>query len=133
MSERTTTTGIHFATAVVDGTNGMLLFPDDWDGSYPINEPDKYSADFTNNMVSLADWTVLESNGVVFLPAAGIRAEGTQVLYVQTGSIYWASTAQSNDLAYSMYFVVGEKQRGVDANYRESGASVRLVMDCSEK
>lgn len=133
MSERTTTMGIHFATAVVDGTNGMLLFPDDWDGSYPINEPDKYSADFTNNMVSLADWTVLESNGVVFLPAAGIRAEGTQVLYVQTGSIYWASTAQSNDLAYSMYFVVGEKQRGVDANYRESGASVRLVMDFSEE
>lgn len=133
MSERTTTTGIHFATAVVDGTNGMLLFPDDWDGSYPINEPDKYSADFTNNMVSLADWTILESNGVVFLPAAGIRAEGTQVLYVQTGSIYWASTAQSNDLAYSMYFVVGEKHRGVDANYRESGASVRLVMDCSEE
>ena len=133
MSERTTTTGIHFATAVVDGTNGMLLFPDDWDGSYPINEPDKYSANFTNNMVSLADWTVLESNGVVFLPSAGIRAEGTQVLYVQTGSIYWASTAQSNDLAYSMYFVVGEKQRGVDANYRESGASVRLVMDCSEE
>ena len=133
MSERVTTTGIHFATAVVDGTNGMLLFPDDWDGSYHINEPDKYSADFTNNMVSLADWTVLEANGVVFLPAAGIRAEGTQVLYVQTGSIYWASTAQSNDLAYSMYFVVGEKQRGVDANYRESGASVRLVMDCSEE
>ena len=84
-------------------------------------------------MVSLADWTVLEANGVVFLPAAGIRAEGTQVLYVQTGSIYWASTSQSNDLAYSMYFVVGEKQRGVDANYRESGASVRLVMDYLEK
>ena len=133
MSERVTTTGIHFATAVVDGTNGMLLFPDDWDGSYPINEPDKYLADFTNNMVSLADWTVLEANGVVFLPAAGIRAEGTQVLYVQTGSIYWASTAQFNDMAYSMYFVVGEKQRDVDVNNREFGASVRLVMDYSEE
>ena len=36
-----------------------------------------------------------------------------QVLYVQTGSVYWASTSQSNDLAYSMYFVVGEKHRGV--------------------
>ena len=133
MSERTTPTGIHFATAVVDGTNGMLLFPDDWDGSYPINEPDKYSADFTNNMVSLADWTVLEAIGVVFLPAAGLRVEGTQVLYVQTGSVYWASTAQSNAFAYSMYFVVGEKHRGVDANNREFGASVRLVMDYSEE
>ena len=56
-----------------------------------------------------------------------------QVLYVQTGSVYWASTSQSNDLAYSMYFVVGEKHRGVDANYREFGTSVHLVMDYLEE
>ncbi len=133
MSERVTTTGIHFATAVVDGTNGMLVFPDDWDGSYDITNPDKYSSAFGNNTITATDWVNLEANGVVFLPAAGIRAEVTQVLYVQTGSIYWASTSQSNDLAYSMYFVVGEKHRGVDANYRELGASVRLVMDYLEE
>ena len=133
MSERVTTTGIHFATAVVDGTNGMLVFPDDWDGSYDITNPDKYSSAFGNNTITATDWVNLEANGVVFLPAAGIRAEGTQVLYVQTGSVYWASTSQSNDLAYSMYFVVGEKHRGVDANYRELGASVRLVMDYLEE
>jgi len=133
MSERVTTTGIHFATAVVDGTNGMLVFPDDWDGSYDITNPDKYSSAFGNNTITATDWVNLEANGVVFFPAAGIRAEGTQVLYVQTGSVYWASTSQSNDLAYSMYFVVGEKHRGVDANYRELGASVRLVMDYLEE
>ena len=133
MSERVTTTGIHFATAVVDGTNGMLLFPDDWDVSYDITNPDKYSSAFGNNTITATDWMNLEANGVVFLPAAGIRAEGTQVLYVQTGSVYWASTSQSNDLAYSMYFVVGEKHRGVDANYREFGTSVHLVMDYLEE
>ena len=129
MEERTTVSGIHFANACVDGTNGMLLFPDNWDGSYTINAADHYSADFTNNLISATDWTSLQSAGVVFLPAAGVRAEGTQTAYIQSGSVYWSSTASSNELAYSMYFIVGEKHRDVDANDRVLGASVRLVMD----
>lgn len=133
MSERVTTTGIHFATAVVDGTNGMLLFPDDWDGSYNINNPDKFSAGFGGNIITASDWENLEAKGIVFLPASGLRVGGTQIGYVQTGGVYWASTAQSNDLAYSMYFIVDEKHRDVDANNREFGASVRLVMDYSEE
>ena len=132
MSERVTPTGIHFATACVDGTNGMLLFPDDWDGSYNVSNPDKFSAGFGGNTITASDWENLEAKGIVFLPAAGLRVGGTQIGYVQTGGVYWASTAQSNDLAYSMYFVVGEKHRDVDANNREFGASVRLVMDYSE-
>ena len=129
MEERTTVSGIHFANACVGGTNGMLLFPDNWDGSYTINAADHYSADFTNNLISATDWTSLQSAGVVFLPAAGVRAEGTQTAYIQSGSVYWSSTASSNELAYSMYFIVGEKHRDVDANDRVLGASVRLVMD----
>ena len=128
MEERATTSGMHFANACVDGTNGMLLFPDDWDGSYTINAADHYSADFSNNTISATDWTGLQSAGAVFLPAAGVRAEGAQMAYIQSGSVYWASTASSNELAYSMYFIVGEKTRDVDANNRILGASVRLVM-----
>ena len=133
MEERTTPTGIHFATARVDGINGILILPDDWDGSYDITNPDKYLSDFVNNTITATDWANLEANGVVFLPAAGIRVEGTQVYYVQTGGVYWASTSLSSDLAYTMYFVAGDKQRDVDANNRELGVSVRLVMDCSEE
>ena len=129
MEERTTVSGIHFANACVGGTNGMLLFPDDWDGSYSINNADHYSAEFANNVVSYEEWTSLQSAGVVFLPAAGVRAEGTQTAYIQSGSVYWSSTASSNELAYSMYFIVGEKHRDVDANDRVLGASVRPVMD----
>ena len=132
MEERTTNSGIHFATACVDGTNGMLLFPDDWDGSYTINDPNHYTADFTDNIITAEDWTSLQTVGVVFLPAAGVRAEGTQTAYIQTGGMYWSSTAYSNEFAYSMYFIVGEKQRDVDANNRELGASVRLVKDESK-
>lgn len=133
MEERTTPTGIHFATARVDGINGILIFPDDWDGSYDITNPDKYLSDFVNNTITATDWANLEANGVVFLPAAGIRVEGTRVCYVQTGGVYWASTSLSSDLAYTMYFVAGDKQRDVDANNRELGVSVRLVMDYSEE
>jgi hypothetical protein len=132
MEGRVTASGIRFANACVDGTNGMLLFPDDWEGSYTINDPNHYTADFTDNTVSSADWTSLQTAGVVFLPAAGVRAEGTQTAYIQTGGMYWSSTVYSNEFAYSMYFIVGEKQRDVDANNRELGASVRLVKDESK-
>lgn len=118
-----------FSKEQEDGTNGMLLFPDDWGGSYSINNADLYSSEFANNVVSSEDWTSLQSAGVVFLPAAGIRAEGTQTAYTQSGSVYWSSTASSSELAYSMYFIVGEKKRDVDANNRALGASVRLVKD----
>ena len=133
MSERTTPTGIHFATACVKGINGILIFPDDWDGSYDITNPDKYSSAFGNNTITAIDWVNLEANGVVFLPAAGLRVEGTQVGYMQAGGVYWASTASSSELAYSMYFVVDGKHRSVDVNNREFGASVRLVMDYLEE
>lgn len=133
MSERTTPTGIHFATACIDGINGLLIFPDEWDGSYDITNADKYSSTFGNNTITAIDWVNLEANGVVFLPAAGLRVEGTQVGYMQTGGVYWASTASSSELAYSMYFVVDGKHRSVDVNNREFGASVRLVMDFSEE
>lgn len=129
MTGRATPTGIHFATANVNGNNGLLIFPDDWDGSFDITNPDNYSSDFGTNTFASADWVNLEAKGIVFLPAAGYRVNGDQIVYVQTGGIYWASTASSENLAYSMYFVVEDKHRSVNVNYREFGASVRLVKD----
>ena len=130
MTGRATPTGIHFATANVNGNNGLLIFPDDWDGSFGITSADNYSADYGNNTVTATDWESLQAKGVVFLPAAGMRVYDAQMRYVQTGGVYWASTAYSSgDLAYSMYFVVDDKHRSVDVNNREFGASVRLVRD----
>lgn len=133
MEKRSTSTDIRFATACVAGTNGVLIFPDNWDGSCDIANPNRYASNFEDNTITAADWENLEAKGVVILPAAGLRVEGTQMVYVQTGGVYWASTASSNDLAYTMYFVAGEKLRGIDANNRELGASVRLVMDSGDR
>lgn len=127
LSHRTTATGIHFATACVTGINGMLIFPDEWDGSYDIANPDKYSSDYANNTITATDWATLEADGVVFLPAAGIRVNGNQIEYVQIGGVYWASTASSENLAYTLYFANVDGLRDVDANHRECGFSVRLV------
>ena len=129
LEQRSTASGIHFANACVDGTNGMLVFPDDWNGTVHFNNPDLSSTDFSDNTVNAGDWESLQSSGVAFLPAAGIRIEEAQTAYVQSGGVYWASNPSSNDMAYTMYFIVGEKQRGIDANYRYLGTSVRLVRD----
>ena len=91
--------------------------------------PDSYSAVFENNTIAASDWKNLETKGIVFLPAAGYRVNGNEIVYVKTGGIYWTSTASSETLAYTMYFVVNGKHRSVDVNYREFGASVRLVKD----
>ncbi len=127
LGSRATASGIRFANACVDGNNGMLVFPDDWDGSVSFNNPDHYSANFADNAVGAADWTVLQEAGVVFLPAAGIRVEGTQIAYIHSGGVYWASNPNSEDMAYTMYFFYEGKDRDIDANNREYGASVRLV------
>ncbi len=129
LEQRSTASGIHFANACVDGTNGMLVFPDDWDGAVGFNNADHSSTDFSDNTVNASDWESLQASGVVFLPAAGIRAEDAQTVYVQTGGVYWASNPNSEDMAYTMYFFYEGKDRDIDANNREYGASVRLVKD----
>lgn len=129
LEQRSTASGIHFANACVDGANGMLVFPDDWNGTVHFNNPDLSSTDFSDNTVNAGNWESLQASGVVFLPAAGIRAEDAQTVYVQTGGVYWASNPSSSDLAYTMYFINEGKDRAIDANYRNYGMSVRLVKD----
>ena len=132
LNTRITDSGIRFATARVDGTNGLLVFPDEWDGSYSITEPNKYYAAFENNTISIADWSELEAKGVVFLPASGVRLGGTEMGYMQTSGVYWTSTASSDECAYSMAFIAVGKYRDVDVINREFGAAVRLVKNCSD-
>ena len=135
IENRETPSGIRFAEACVDGANGLLIFPDDWDASlYTINEPNHFTTDvFTVNTISASDWAnILEAAGVVFLPAGGMRV-GNQVEIAALGGIYWASTTTTyNRLATAVAFVPTE---GGDTNYyqyRYVGCSVRLVRDANE-
>lgn len=125
--KRSTSSGIRYAKATVNGVNGVILLPDNWSSSnYSLSNTNKLNASFNSNRISQTDWTnKFEANGAVFLPAAGYRY-GTGVGGVGSSGIYWS--ASYGDGSYA---------RGVDCNdsyinadfwkYRYGGQSVRLV------
>ena len=124
---RPTLSGIRYAKATVDGVNGVILLPNDWDASvYDLNNTNSSGANFTSNTVTVADWTnTLEANGSVFLPAAGYRY-GTSVYNVGSYGYYWSSSYYNSSDAYYVYFYSGDldPQR---SSYRYYGRSVHLV------
>lgn len=124
---RSTSSGIRYAKAIVNGVNGVILLPDNWSSvNYSLSNTNKPAASFSSNHISQSDWTSkLEANGAVFLPAAGWRG-GTSVYEVGSDGDYWSATCGSSDSACSVGFYDGRLSAG-DWSYRERGQSVRLV------
>ena len=87
-------------------------------------------AGYGKNMISQDEWMRLfESNGAVFLPAAGCRS-GRTVDYINYGGLYWSATSNSSNDAQSMFFYDALAGMGVDGwRHRKDGLSVRLVSD----
>ena len=128
-NKRTTTSGILFAKATVNGVSGVILLPDDWSSSYySLNSTNTTSAAFDTNTINETDWTSsLEAHGAVFLPAAGYR-NGTSVSNVGSAGRYWSSTTGDTKSAYILYF--GSSYVTLTYYYnRYYGYSVRLVRD----
>ena len=125
--DRTTTSGIHYARAKVNGVNGLILLPDDWDTSYyALNSTDILDAAFTANVITSANWTdKLEAHGCVFLPSAGYR-DGTSMHKVGDFGCYWSSSPNDSDTSYYMYFNSFTLVTSVFC-VRYYGYSVRLV------
>ena len=123
---RTTTSGIRYAKATVNGKAGVILLPDDWSTSYYGLST---TADYTANDITLADWTdKLEAHGAVFLPAAGYR-DVTTVNNVGTLGLYWSSSPHTNaSKAYCAYFS-SSSLMPTYSFIRYYGFSVRLVRD----
>ena len=119
--------GLRYAKAKLDRTNGVVLLPDGWDDSvYHLNSINLEKEPYTSNFISLNDWVnTLEPNGVVFLPAAGCRG-GFVFFDVGTAGSYWSSSPCLVG-AYSMSFYSRELELldyDVDGGH---GRSVRLV------
>ncbi len=125
---RPTLSGIRFAKATVDGVNGVILLPNDWDAStYDLNSTNYSGANFTANTITAADWTnTLEANGAVFLPSVGGR-DGTSVHHVGSIGYYWSSSCtRYGGRAYDVLF----HSNSIFTYYDymcSSGQSVRLV------
>ncbi len=94
LKNRETTSDILFAKAVVDGINGVVFLPDDWDASYYVLDSTNNGDVFYDaNVISPDDWTrALEANGAVFLPAAGNIQSWYEDAFNERGA-YWSSSA----------------------------------------
>ena len=125
--KRSTSSGIRYAKAIVNGVNGVILLPDNWSSSnYSLSNTNKYDAGFSSNRISQSDWTnKFEANGAVFLPAAGWRG-GSGVYYVGSRGFYWSASYKVSDRAsYVCFYESGLLADGWSR--REDGQSVRLV------
>ena len=133
---RNTASGIRFAKGIVNGVNGVILLPDDWNSSvYGLtNTNNETSASYDDNVISNETWmSVLEPAGAVFLPAAGKR-EHLGVYHANVEGGYWSSSGSSvaggfghHDLAACFEF--GSTRLGLNSESRCDGYSVRLVHD----
>lgn len=120
--------GSRFAQATVNNVRGLLLLPDGWStATYALNAINDAEGGYESNYISMADWSnVLEANGVVFLPCAGIR-EGTTVNYVNGFGRYWSSTYIEK--ARSLFIHQSDvRPEGADYHW---GLSVRLIQDAN--
>lgn len=125
---RSTSSGIRFAKARVDGVNGVLLLPDYWSAAvYPLNNINQEHASFSSNDISMESFYVsLESEGVIFLPASGRRI-GTEIDDIGAVGYYFSSTSKGKKSAMGILF---ENDFLEDVSlYRCHGCSVRLVRD----
>ena len=126
------------AFATIEGQQGLILLPDDYQPSGITLKYLEYSStwrigQFTT--LSLSDWRQLEKDGVVFLPLTGYRY-GMELLQPSRG-YYWTSTASTKYLSDGEAELVELKfdyndyyQILPSAHYARSwGCAVRLVQD----
>ena len=121
-----------YGVAQVNGSNGIIILPDNWSFDNGISfktglhsvETDDYSIfqSFTDQ-----EFSVLESFGAVFIHASGWR-EGISIEKTQRSGYYWSSTPYNNTDAYRMTFY-SYYLKPCDIHYKYRGRSVRLVHD----
>lgn len=130
-----------YGIACIEGNNGLVLLPDDWTlpdgctfncGTSGQDGMEYYSM---QNSYSEDQWKKMESNGAVFLPAAGGRREMSEITYDGEIGRYWTVNCCSDDpllydyCAYALYFDSYQVLTSEKNNPRDYGRSVRVVKD----
>ena len=135
-----------FGLGTVEGVKGTILLPDNWEtpqgASFTpstklgLNYKDGYysnsnSNNFSHNIYTAEEWSVMETAGAVFLPAAGDRS-GSNVYSLNEYGYYWSAT--SYGYYYNEYYayVLGFNKSSLNPTYSydsDCGLSVRLVKD----
>ena len=99
MTERETPSGIRFVMAQVNGVDGCVILPDNWQTSiYTLNNANTGCDCCSDNQIDAESWTnVFEANGAVFLPAAGSRLGSAINNPGLMGGCWTASHIQNNN------------------------------------
>ena len=129
LNTRSTTSGVRYAKATVNGVPGLIIVPDNWSAStYAFSSTNTIGAAYTTNVIYPATWTTLENAGCTFLPAAGVRGFNniTTVTNVASYGQYWSTSYHSGGGSYYLYFYSGNVS-ATGTQVRSYGLSVRLV------
>lgn len=126
-----------FGMGSVDGINGTILLPDDWDPGDWFDDTDKgltYQSDgfykntalenYNFHSYDLDSWAEMEAQGAVFLPAAGYRYSTSTSNTNEDGN-YWAVSSACRYLFFDSQQLMAQQT----SDSRFGGRSVRLVED----
>lgn len=141
------TANARFATAQLNVrlnqlVNGVMLFPDNytWPAEvsyYPGSINDGYAVFGSDHQWTEAEWSLLEKNGAVFLPAAGYRQDPDHLVTVPSlacfywsvtrGDIYFGNHMYINYSTNSNHLTLGSGIYSFEHSIHYQGQSVRLV------
>ena len=117
--------------AQVNKVNGLILLPDNWvapDSIFFISGMHEgyLGCGYSHQTFSAEQWSLLEQNGAIFLPAAGMRTAKLAVAETQKKGYYWTATIDGPDPCF-LYFCEGQIYTYSVLVDRSTGKSVRLV------
>ena len=124
-----------FGFGSINGVNGLIILPDSW--TLPAGLTFTAGNSAWGNGYTTDEWSLMETAGAVFLPAAGGRlknASGPYLYGIPESGIYWSSSPKADNVnnAMRLWFCVHEGSTYLvpqDSNDRYNGYSVRLVRD----
>ena len=128
---------VPYLLCIVNGKKGLAVLPDNWDGTlfsgtaFANSYGNVTVESCTFNESTTPKWSAMEAAGVVFLPAAGGRSNGTNPSMVGLRGCYWSSTKYDDTKARCLWFatdVSSNQIKEVDQTI-DVGSSVRLVKD----
>ena len=143
-NNRTTNTNLgtpnaRFAKASINGTHGVIIFPDEYthpaDVTVPVGINATDSTGWDGNTYSTTDWDKMDSAGAVFLPAAGNRGSlfenpGVGLYWANPGvGLYWAADRHIDYNSFVHYLIFNRTELLDPYGYilRYLGISVRPV------
>ena len=126
LNRRKTKSGVRYAKAVVNDVNGVVLLPDNWKGSYSLNNINDRGALYSGNRIKQSEWErKFATYGAIFLPASGYQHG--HIFRVGSAGRYWSSSKESGNNAFCVSFTINELE--ITTDNCKNGLSVRLVRD----